>query len=404
MKICLISGEFPPMQGGVGDYTDEMAEAYLNLGHEVMVITSKQGTGRTGSHAAGRIDMRPMMENWGFKSCNTILKVIREEQPDVINIQYQAAAYGMKAPIHLVPLYLRTAKPHSIVATTFHDLRVPYLFPKAGRLRWWAILALARWSDAVIVTNAEDEATIHPCDFIHHMAQIPIGSNIAPNPPQGYDRAAWRAKWGAGANDILLAYFGFLNESKGGETLIRTVAKLVGTGRPVKLLMVGGKVGSSDPTNIQYAERIDQLVEDIGLSDQVLSTGYIPEEEVSANLLAADICVLPYRDGVSFRRGTFMAAIAHGLPIVSTRYPVAKRHIPNPDERWHPKELKGGSNILLVPPDDEAIMADAISRLIASPGLREHLGHEAKALSQRFRWPEIARQTLELFHESGAAE
>jgi len=94
-----------------------------------------------------------------------------------------------------------------------------------------------------------------------------------------------------------------------------------------------------------------------------------------------------------------MAAIAHGLPIVSTRYPVAKRHIPNPAEWWHPAELKGGDNILMVPPGDETILADAISRLIASPGLREHLGREAKAFSERFGWPQIAMRTVELYDE-----
>ena len=183
MKICLISGEFPPMQGGVGDYTDEMAEAYLNMGHDVMVITSTQGTGRTGSRVAGRVDVRPLAKDWGLGNCKAILRVIREEQPDVVSIQYQAAAYGMRAPIHLLPLCLHTAQRHPIVATTFHDLRVPYLFPKAGRLRWWAVLALARWSDAVIVTNAEDAATLHPHDFIHHMAQIHVDN---PFPPKAH--------------------------------------------------------------------------------------------------------------------------------------------------------------------------------------------------------------------------
>jgi glycosyltransferase involved in cell wall biosynthesis len=311
----------------------------------------------------------------------------------------------MKLPIHLLPLRIQMwRQDHPKIVTTYHDLRVPYLFPKAGRLRWWAVLALARWSDAVIVTNADDKARLQSFDFVDQIAQIPIGSNIAPNAPENYERDAWRARWDVGSDDILLAYFGFLNESKGAETLIRTVARLAHEGQPIKLLMVGGKVGSSDPSNLAYVERIDQLIDMLGIADHVLSTGYIPATEVSANLLAADICVLPYRDGVSLRRGTFMAAIAHGLPVVSTRYPVAKKHIPNPAERWHPAELKGGSNILLVPPDDEEVLADAIARLIASPRLRQHLGEEAKALSARFSWPQIAQQTLELFREIDVVE
>lgn len=408
MKICLITGEYPPMQGGVGDYTHELAKAYVELGHQVVVLTSVQGTGEYAyeevTPADQAIVVRPVATKWRLTGRGRAIRTIRAERPDVVNIQYQAAAYGMRASIHFLPLRLRLMKERPKVVITYHDLRVPYLFPKAGPLRWQAVLALARWSDGVIVTNADDEAVLASHDFIHCLARVPIGSNIAPMPPAGYDRNAWRAKLGVQADDVLLAYFGFLNESKGGENLIRALGQLAGQGLPVKLIMVGGQVGSSDPNNLRYAENIQRLIEQLNLKDRVLSTGFVPEPEVSASLLASDICVLPYRDGVSLRRGTFMAALAHGLPIVSTRYPVAKTHIPNPAERWQPAELKGGSNILLVPPDDEALLADAISRLIASPHLREHLGREARVLSERFSWPQIAKQTLELFHEIGVPE
>ena len=42
--------------------------------------------------------------------------------------------------------------------TTFHDLRPPYLFPKAGPLRDYVTHRLARASDAVIGTNGSDVA------------------------------------------------------------------------------------------------------------------------------------------------------------------------------------------------------------------------------------------------------
>ena len=39
MHILLISGEYPPMQGGVGDYTQEMAREFVAQGHQVSVLT-----------------------------------------------------------------------------------------------------------------------------------------------------------------------------------------------------------------------------------------------------------------------------------------------------------------------------------------------------------------------------
>ena len=45
MKIGLITGEFPPMPGGVGDFTRSLAEALRKRGHEIHIL-SRQGFGQ----------------------------------------------------------------------------------------------------------------------------------------------------------------------------------------------------------------------------------------------------------------------------------------------------------------------------------------------------------------------
>jgi len=428
MKVCLISGEFRPMQGGVGDFTYEMGWALRYLGAEVTVLTS---TAAGPPRNEDGLWVKPRLERWGWDSWRTIMQTAEEVEADVLNIQYQAAAYGMHPAINLMPLRLRAQssllKQRPRVVVTFHDLKVPYLFPKAGRFRWWIVLALARWSDAVIVTNAEDlETLLHPPFSILHSQLspapylIPIGSNIKPAPPADYDRDAWRARWGVGPEDILLSYFGFLNESKGGETLMRALDKVVnpvlskvegiaeGKGYRARLLMVGGRWGSSDPTNVAYAQRVEVLIDELGLSERVMWTGYTSREEVSANLLASDICVLPYRDGASFRRGSFMAALVHGLPIVTTmansEWRMANSQfsiLHSPSSILHSQllpRLRDGENVLLVPPDDAAALAEAIARLADSPELRQRLGRGAKDLSKAFGWDNIAEKTLEVYH------
>lgn len=149
--------------------------------------------------------------------------------------------------------------------------------------------------------------------------------------------------------------------------------------------MVGGKVGSSDPTNVAYLNKVEGLIAELGLTDRVFWTGYTPQSEVSANLLASDICVLPYRDGASFRRGSFMAALAHGLPIVSTR------------PRVDVPELRHGENILLVPPDAPVALAEAIAGLAGDANLRHRLGEGAARLAQDFTWEKIAEKTEALY-------
>lgn len=418
MRIVLISGEFPPLQGGVGDFTNELGKALAELGHEVHVITSASNNTQPCPERSRRnatrntIIVHRSVHGWGWASWRRIIQLLSEIRPDIINIQYQTAAYGMHPSINFLPLHLRMSS-HPFIRyahplTTFHDLKVPYLFPKAGPLRWWVNLALARWSDAAIVTNAEDFARLSTYSFIRSLSLIPIGSNISPEPPAGYDREAWRVNRGLKPDDLLLSYFGFLNESKGAETLVRALGRLVqrrydaqsatntSTGLStslqspisnIQLMMVGGKVGSSDPTNVAYLKKIVGLIEELGLTDRVLWTGYTSQPEVSANLLASDICVLPYRDGASFRRGSFMAALAHGLPIVST-WP-----------RVDVPELRHGENILLVPPDAPVALAEAVARLAEDARLRRRLGEGAARLAQDFTWGKIAEKTKALYEE-----
>ncbi|MGA9349050.1 MAG: glycosyltransferase family 4 protein [Anaerolineae bacterium] len=399
MRIVLISGEFPPMQGGVGDFTNELGGALAALGHEVHVITS--ASHNTQPETRNPVIVHRSVRGWGRGCWRDIIRLYDALHFDILNIQYQIAAYRMHPAINFLPLRLRTgtgSRPRIVV--TFHDLKVPHLFPKAGPLRWWVNLALARWSDAVIVTNAEDFARLSAYSCIRSLSLIPISSNISPQPPADYDREAWRARWGVRPNDLLLSYFGFLNESKGAETLVRALGRLVqreDNPQPasniqspisnIQLIMVGGKVGSSDPANVAYLKRIVGLIEELGLTNRVLWTGYTPQTEVSANLLASDICVLPYRDGASFRRGSFMAALAHGLPIVSTR------------PRVDVPELRHGENILLVPPDAPVALAEAIARLVEDARLRRRLGEGAARLAQDFTWEKIAEKTKALYEE-----
>lgn len=365
------------MVGGMGDYTRELAKALAKLGNQVSVLTSVLGQEGGESFA-----LYPRVSKWGFSSWKAIRTLIREIEPQILHLQYQAAAYGMHPAINLLPWGLRLIRHRPLLLVTFHDLRVPYLFPKAGPVRRWAIAALAKGCDGVIVTNVGDEAEARGYGLEPYL--IPIGSNISPRLPPGYDREEWRTLWGV-KDETLLSYFGLLHESKGVETLFRALARLLEGGERVKLLVVGGKTGASDPTTTDYAHRMEALWRELRLADQLLWTGYVDDEEVSANLLASDICVLPYKDGVSLRRGSLMAALAHGLPIISTRPSIQV------------KELIEGENIVLVPPDDVGALAAKIQELAASEVLRRRLGDGAKRLSEAFSWERIAEATVALY-------
>ncbi|NLG29523.1 MAG: glycosyltransferase, partial [Chloroflexi bacterium] len=202
MKVLLIAGEFPPMEGGVGDYTRLLGDALTAAGSadapiDVHVLTSVRATADPLAPVdATGVTRHTRLESWGFVPLyGAVDQLLRAVAPDVVHIQYQSACYGLHPAINLLPLRLRRRGVPCV--TTFHDLLTPYLFPKAGPLRWRSVREMARASAAVIVTNVADELRLLQEGGVARLVRIPIGSNVPRVLPAGYDRAAWRRRWGA---------------------------------------------------------------------------------------------------------------------------------------------------------------------------------------------------------------
>ncbi len=376
MHIGILTGEYPPMQGGIGAYTSILAGELATQGNRVAVLS------RIGTRSIRRdIEFYPSIIKWNFASLNAIRAWVGEQKPDIINLQFQTAAFNMSPFIHLLPDVIQDVP----IVTTFHDLRYPYLFPKAGGLRTWIVNHLVSRSTGVIVTNQEDYERIGRTT---KTALIPIGSNILKPLSKKFDAHYWRDKAGTKPGNFLIAYFGLLNRSKGIETLLESLNGLHENGIPARLVMVGGGVGSSDKSNVKYAEEVQSKIEQMHLSDYVHWTGYLEDEsDVGAYLAASDAVALPFTDGASYRRGSLMAPIRYGCAIVTTEPQV---DIPL---------FRDGENMLLVPTGDSAALTNALKRLYETPEQGQRLRKGAAALSKNFEWPQIAKQTVEFFQQ-----
>lgn len=408
MHILFVTGEYPPMQGGVGAYTSALATALVNSGTQVSIQTSSTSSlplapsNRllappdpplsllTNELNSDDIDI-PIyrdIRKWSPKLYNHVRERATEIKADWIHIQYQTAAYAMNPAINFAPA--RWKKSGFLnTAWTYHDLLVPYLFPKAGgRIRQWVTERPACDAQLTIVTNEADNLQLLASN--NRPEKVVIGSNIHGYALTAEERAERRAKRGYSERDSVIAYFGFLNRSKGGLTLIHTLHRLKQERPQVKLLMIGGKVGASDPTNFAYLQEVEQLIDTLGLRESIQWTGHQPDAEVGADLNACDVLFMPYEDGASLRRGTLMAGLANGCAIVTTQ-PI------NPIP-----ELEDGAQLLYVPPRDPKASALIIKHLLDNVALAGQLRRRARRRSKHFHWDAIAERHQELYTQYDA--
>jgi glycosyltransferase involved in cell wall biosynthesis len=93
-----------------------------------------------------------------------------------------------------------------------------------------------------------------------------------------------------------------------------------------------------------------------------VTAGAVAEDDVAAHLLACDLLVQPYPDGVTGRRTSFMAGLALGVPAVTT-------HGPLTEPLWREEQLTA-----LTPAGDPDALAAEAEQLLADPDARARLG------------------------------
>jgi glycosyltransferase involved in cell wall biosynthesis len=391
LHILMITGEYPPDVGGVGDYTRRLGCALIERGQRVSVLANGPANDQAPRSEPAVI---PLGVPWSWGSWRQAIRVIRLLTPDIVHIQYQTGAYGMHPAINLLPWRLRLLRDRPRIVVTAHDLRLPYLLPKADRLRTWVTTRFFNDADTLIVTNAADEQRARgqaardreeysPRTPVRTpTTTIPIGSNITPLLPRGYDRVQWRRGLDTALNTVWLAYFGLMNPTKGLLELIEALAKLP---PHFKLLIIGG--GAPQPADQSYAARVQNAIRTHGLRERVRMTGQCSEADVSGHLSAADLVVLPFLDGASYRRGSLLAALAHGAPTITVA----------PQTPLYPA-LEAGVHALLLPKADPNSIRTAIEQLVANTDLQARLSQGARTLAEQFSWPRIADQHEAVYH------
>jgi glycosyltransferase involved in cell wall biosynthesis len=363
-----------PVACGVGDYTARLATELARQGEDIEVLCS---TAYRGS-ADGPVRVIPDVERWTLGVARDTLRR-RMRGRDVLHLQYTPVLYGPRAGFRLVTVLARLRRIRVPTVVTFHTLT-----GVSRSSAVWALLLLAS-AGASIAANMEVEGMVRrrlPA-LARRLRTIAIGANVEPgtNGLPAADRVAGRSVLGVPPAIPLLVHFGLLYPGKGLETLLDAFALLRRRNPSARLAVVG----DTPPEHEPYRRDLERRAMSQGISDAIVWAGRRSEREVSSILAAADVFVAPYDDGVSSRRGSLLAALAHGLPIVSTRPAVET------------SQFRDGDNIALVPRRDPVALAARLESLLHGADEVAGLRRGAAALAASFAWPTIGAETRRVY-------
>ena len=219
---------------------------------------------------------------------------------------------------------------------------------------------LVRTADHAFVTLPPDDLPWLKHSSLATVTFVPVGSNI---PPLIVEQSASRED-----HVFTIAVFG-VGPERGeiGEIaeITRTVARELGA---LSVVLLGR--GSAEA-----APLFRKLTGECAIS--LLVTGLAPPEEISNYLNRAD-ALLFLRGEVSTRRGTAIAAIAHGLPVVGYG---------GKDTNWPITE----AGLILGSVGDIACLAKGLIDLAQDPSLRDSLRDRNRAAYRNyFSWDRVA--------------
>lgn len=188
----------------------------------------------------------------------------------------------------------------------------------------------------------------------------------------GLSREAPLAPELADAEGPVILFFGLLRPYKGLDTLLEAFRRVEGA----ELWIAGNPRMEVEPLRRLAAEAPGRVR---------FLTRFVTDAEIPALMRRADVLVLPYRDAE--HSGVLYTGLAFGKPMVLS----AVGGFP---------EVTAQGAARLVPPEDPAALAAALSDLVGDEAARRELAEAAaRAAAGPYSWDQAAQQTLALYRE-----
>jgi glycosyltransferase involved in cell wall biosynthesis len=299
MRLMLVTGSFPPMHCGVGDYTHQLAMSLAEIpGNAVALLTSSECAAHGDQPPS--LHLLPVMQSWRLSEMRKALAVMRQWAPDVIHIQYPTQGYrgGWLAPMLPLIGWLAGAR----IVQTWHE---PF-----GLRAVLAVLLKRVTPGPVVVVRSQYLDLIHPwvrkliakrrLHFIPSASAIPRARLT----PQRRDEL--RRHYLKGQRRLVV-FFGFLYRHKGVDLLFSIADPAIDH------LVIAG-----DTDHLDYKAELQRTATSETWAGKTTMTGFMPAHDVAELLAVADVVALPFRLGGGEWNTSIHGAVTNGAYVVTT--------------------------------------------------------------------------------------
>jgi len=371
MKIALVTPYEYPFPGGVTEHVFHLDRCFRSWGHDVKIIApakeDEEGMQDNVVRVGGSIVTVPFA---GSRSRITlspsiyrsVKRLLKQEQFDVIHVQEP-----------LMPALPLVVLRHSHAANvgTFHayrENRHPFMGPMQPVLQKFvnkldAKICVSEAARDLINRYFPDDYQVIPNGIDAHYFG---GAGIEPV-----------ERFNDGRPNIL--FVGRMDKRKGFRYLLEAFVQVAQAIPDARLIVVGAYSKEDKEPFVWYAYEHH-------LSG-VKFVGRVSPEELPRYYKTCDLFCAPSTGFESFGI-VLLEAMAAGRPIVAANI------------AGYRSVLQDGREGLLVEPENERALAEAIIRVLRDPALRAAMGEQGRRKAEQYDWPIVACRVLGIYEQA----
>ncbi len=297
LKICQICSVVPPGRDSVGESALKIKSLLEKEGNSSIIVTSihQDGTGSKG--------IIPYFKKWNIRQALSSINFMKINSVDLIIFHYPTSYYKRNLLVSLYPLIYRLFN-FKIVAF-IHEYSS---YSIKGKIRIFPIIV---FSNRIITTDHYNLDSISKIPGVRKkINMIPIGSIFSDSFFSSKDNKGKRKTIKKENKKYDLLYFGYIMHGKGLDILLDAFECNEILRERFTLNIVG-----NIPEVLNNETKL--LVDKIGNNRLIKYWGYLDNNEFAEFIQSIDFACLPFINGVTIRRSSFMTAMAFGKPILT---------------------------------------------------------------------------------------